>query len=252
MNKGLFTFIFSLVLLITSAGCMGAKPQVAQPAKTQTAVIQEIGTSSAALVTRSKDKVFVYCTAVWVGKTTLVTAHHCVKAAADRWAEENEQDELEDLKGFKIYYTVKDEVSGVGKEPTGMHLATATMLDPKHDLAVLKAEGEVVPPHTVATLATTMPEIGEHVFVLGHVTGLYWTHVEGVVSAYRTSLPFRGIPGGPFVQISGPVYYGNSGGGAFNTKGELVGIASFMTRAPQTTMFIHVDSVRNLFEKPSK
>lgn len=210
---------------------------------------------------RHGDNVFVYCTAVWVSDNTLLTANHCVEGAAKQWAKDHQKDKREAnsddddddddaiamprLIGFKMYYVVQGEVQGVSDEPSATHLSTVALLDKRHDLALLKVDGKVIPPHTVAKLADSSPAIGEHLYVLGHVRGLYWSHIEGVVSAVREDLPTRelGIHG-PFLQVSGPVYYGNSGGGAFNHQGELVGIASFMFRAPQTTMFIHLDSIK--------
>lgn len=261
--KGLWTFLLLFVLL--TFGCASAQPNIA-PAKTPAMVIKEMGSSTTALVLRHGDDVFVYCTAVWVSERTILTAHHCVEGAATQWAkdhkkkgvdksesEEDEDDEdsiqLPKLMGFKMYYVVQGEVQGVGNEPSATHLATVALLDKKHDLALLKVDGNVIPPHTIAKLAATSPEIGEHVYILGHVRGLYWSHIEGVVSSSREDVPVRGLGiHGPFLQISGPVFYGNSGGGAFNTKGELVGIASFMYRAPQTTMFIHLDAIKNFLK----
>lgn len=257
--KGLWTFLLLLVLSLTF-GCASAQPNLA-PVKSPTEVIKGLGTSTAALVLRHNDDVFVYCTAVWVSEKTLLTASHCVEGAATQWAKDhtkkndksNDDDDDDSIQlpkmiGFKMYYVVQDEVEGVGREPSATHLATVAMFDKKHDLALLKVDGKVIPPHTVAKLADEAPGIGEHVYILGHVKGLYWSHIEGVVSATRDDI-VNGLGfHGPFLQISGPVYYGNSGGGAFNSKGELVGIASFMYRAPQTTMFIHLDSIKTFLK----
>lgn len=244
------------------SGCASSLPTPkADPVKIQAQVIKEMGTSTAALVLRHGDDVFVYCTAVWVSERTILTAHHCVEGAATQWAKDhskkNSDDDDDDdddiqlpkLMGFKMYYTVQGEVEGVGREPSATHLATVALLDKTHDLALLKVEGKVIPPHTVAKLADAAPEVGEHVYILGHVKGLYWSHIEGVVSATRDDVPSMNLKiHGPFLQISGPVFYGNSGGGAFNTKGELVGIASFMYRAPQTTMFIHLNAIKSFLK----
>jgi S1-C subfamily serine protease len=259
--KRLWTFL--LLLFVLSFGCASTQPNLA-PAKSPEMVRKEMDSSTAALVLRHGDDVFVYCTAVWVSERTILTAHHCVEGAANQWAkdhskkEPNKEDADDDdddsvklpkLMGFKMYYVVQGEVQGVSKEPTATHLATVALLDKKHDLALLKVDGNVIPPHTFAKLADEAPGVGEHVYILGHVKGLYWSHIEGVVSAVRGDLPVFSLDiHGPFLQISGPVYYGNSGGGAFNTKGELVGIASFMFRAPQTTMFIHLDAIKTFLK----
>jgi hypothetical protein len=249
MFKGVWVSTF--ILLILSIGCL---PQPAE-APTQKQVLEEIGNASAALVLHHGDEVRVYCTAVWISKDTLLTANHCVEAAYESWQENHKTDDdseekVPSIKEINYYYIVRGENDGVGKEPTGIHLAKAISLDKKHDLALLKVSGKLIPPHAIASLASNEPEIGEHVFVLGHVTGLYWTHVECVVSAFRESLPLKGLNfSGPFTQLSGPIYFGNSGGGAFNNKGELIGIASFITRAPNTAMFISLESIKNFLNK---
>jgi S1-C subfamily serine protease len=46
------------------------------------------------------------------------------------------------------------------------------------------------------------------------------------------------------MQVSAPVWFGNSGGGAFNDEGEIVGIASFIMKGPSLGFFIPVDSIR--------
>jgi len=243
--------ILSLFSLIFFAGCAGTVPKKEPPLiKPSTEVIKHLNNSTAALVLTSEDRVHVFCTAVWVSQKTLLTAHHCVEGAAEQWSEDHQEDFPPPLKEFKMHYIVQGEVEGVGEEPSGIHLASVALLDKKHDLALLKAEGSVIPPHEVAEVAKQSPAIGEKVYVLGHVKGLYWSLIEGVVSAYRSDVPTRDLGiHGPFIQISGPVFYGNSGGGAFNTQGELVGIASFMYRAPQTTMFVQLESIKNFLKK---
>lgn len=250
-------FLVSLLMILSIIsilpGCASTVPKV-DPPKSEQVVIKEIATSTAALVLRKDNDVRVYCTAVWVSQKTLLTAHHCVNAAWRVSQTNGDDDDDEDqtppnLKGFKVYYITGDEVEGVNSEPSATHLATVAMVDAKRDLALLKADGKVLPPHTFAKLADEPPAIGEHLYILGHVKGLYWSHIEGIVSSHRSGVPTGklGIKG-PFLQVSGPVYYGNSGGGAFNKKGELVGIASFMYRAPQTTMFIHLYSIKQFLK----
>lgn len=262
MLKGVWVSLICLFLLLTS-GCVSKASVVPQP-KTQDEIIQEIGTSTAALVMQRQDKIGVYCTAVWIGEKTLLTANHCVDGALKTWAkdhkpvdpdadddDDDDDDDLQlpDVKTFKFNYSVMSEQRGVGNSPSATHTAKAVMLDKEHDLAVLLATDKVIPAHTVARLASQNPQIGEHVFVRGHVTGLYWSHVECVVSAYRGNLPVKSMKvKGPFIQLSGPIFYGNSGGGAFNKNGELVGIASFMYRAPQTTMFISLDAIKSFLK----
>lgn len=151
MNKGLWiSTLFVFVLSLLAAGCSATVQTV--PPKSRTDVINELDSSTAGLVLRHDDSVYVYCTAVWVSEKTLLTANHCVEAAMESWVEDHTKksdsdDEDEDaapppspkLKEFNFYYMVKGEVAGLEKEPTGTHLARVAYADKKHDLALLKA-----------------------------------------------------------------------------------------------------------------
>jgi S1-C subfamily serine protease len=128
---------------------------------------------------------------------------------------------------------------------------------PEHDLALIEASGGNLPSHEVAEVGEENPAIGEKISVVGQVRGLYWTYVEGTVAQYRTDIPERGKPVsevneigfvGPYLQVSAPVWYGNSGGGAFDMDGKLVGIASFLTGAPHSCYFIHPDVIRGFLK----
>jgi len=228
------------------------------PVRAPSELTAHMGNSTVGLVIRTKGLARVYCTGVWVSQDTILTAAHCVEAAArmnKKIAAANsgkkpadDDDEISvDPVGEPISYVVESEVNGVGEEPSAVHLAKVTVNDSAHDLALVRALPGGLPAHDIAELVEEMPALGEHVYIVGHVRGLWWSYVEGVVSAYRKEL--QGVDKeGPFVQTSSPVYYGNSGGGLFDSRGNLVGICSFMARAPQTNFFIHADSIRRLLK----
>ena len=71
-------------------------------------------------------------------------------------------------------------------------------------------------------LADTTPRVGDWVLAVGNPFGLGGTVTAGIVSARG-----RDIGNGPyddFIQIDAPVNKGNSGGPAFNTEGEVMGV----------------------------
>jgi S1-C subfamily serine protease len=146
--------------------------------------------------------------------------------------------------GFTINFIVSEEDRGTYREPTTVHDATVLKHDQTHDLALLKVNKiKDVPNHHVAPIAASAPLIGEKLSIYGHVVGMTWTYTQGLVSAYREE-NFRPVESdgkrGPYMQVAGEVFKGNSGGGAFNDRGELVGIASFMVPAPNECFFVHV------------
>lgn len=92
--------------------------------------------------------------------------------------------------------------------------------DPRTDLALIKVEGGSG--FHVAKLSDAKPRIGDWVLAVGNPFGLGGTVTAGIVSAMG-----RDIGDGPydnFIQIDAPVNKGNSGGPAFNTDGEVVGV----------------------------
>ena len=92
--------------------------------------------------------------------------------------------------------------------------------DPKTDLALIKIDGRNDFPHV--KLSETNPRVGDWVLAVGNPFGLGGTVTAGIVSAMG-----RDIGNGPyddFIQIDAPVNKGNSGGPAFNTDGEVMGV----------------------------
>jgi serine protease Do len=92
--------------------------------------------------------------------------------------------------------------------------------DARTDLALIKVEGGSDFPY--AKLSEGKPRIGDWVLAVGNPFGLGGTVTAGIVSARG-----RDIGNGPyddFIQIDAPVNKGNSGGPAFNTEGEVMGV----------------------------
>ena len=92
--------------------------------------------------------------------------------------------------------------------------------DPRTDLALIKVYGRTDFPF--AKLSESKPRIGDWVLAVGNPFGLGGTVTAGIVSASG-----RDIGNGPyddFIQIDAPVNKGNSGGPAFDTNGEVMGV----------------------------
>src|SRR4051812_47082155 len=92
--------------------------------------------------------------------------------------------------------------------------------DPRTDVALIKVEGGSNFPF--AKLSDSKPRIGDWVLAVGNPFGLGGTVTAGIVSASG-----RDIGNGPyddFIQIDAPVNKGNSGGPAFDTNGEVMGV----------------------------
>ncbi|MEP7240672.1 MAG: Do family serine endopeptidase [Devosia sp.] len=91
--------------------------------------------------------------------------------------------------------------------------------DERSDLAVLKVDGtnlQFVP------FASDDVRVGDWVIAVGNPFGLGGTVTAGIVSARGRDV--AGSAYGDFLQIDAAVNMGNSGGPAFNLKGEVVGV----------------------------
>jgi S1-C subfamily serine protease len=178
----------------------------------------------------------VFCTGVWVSDTEILTAGHCSEHAQS-------EGKYPEAVGSLVWYSTASEAGDPGQTPKATHLAVVVLHDHTHDLSLLKVRS-VAPMHMHAHVADESPAQGAHLSFMGQPSGLYWTYFEGYLAAYRKELPVDFS--GPFMQVSAPVFFGSSGGGAFDSNGNLVGIASFMmTRTPNCAFYIPVVSIKN-------
>ena len=288
--KRYFSLLLLLVLGIVAGGCASLKDSGVIPKlklSTHDIVVREGGSTVALMGYRDDKDTTVttgyrpFCTGVWVDETHILTANHCVEGELE-WQQERldkrkqgsneapktlqellqklfggpglqEADKVE-KKGLKVHFIVEKEVMGVAAEPSGWHLSRAVAFDEEHDLALLEAQGQLVPAHRVAKVAKETPALGEHINIVGHQTGLYWTYMGGQVSAYRDVDHYKRLSAGrddakgPYMQVQSPIFYGNSGGGCFNDYGELVGIAVRITRAPEVGFFVHRDTIASFLD----
>ena len=92
--------------------------------------------------------------------------------------------------------------------------------DKKTDLALIKVDGKKN--FAYVNFADAPPRVGDWVVAVGNPFGLGGTVTAGIVSARG-----RDIGAGPYddyVQIDAPINKGNSGGPAFDTNGNVIGV----------------------------
>lgn len=90
--------------------------------------------------------------------------------------------------------------------------------DERRDLAILRIPESGLQPLSIGDERTAA--VGDQVYVIGNPLGLEGTFSDGLISALRT------VDGVALIQISAPISSGSSGGPVFNTRGEVIGIAT--------------------------
>lgn len=248
--KKLAPFILFLIVSALSGCCVHGS--LRHPATS--GFINELKSDTVALVHRDSDgDVAPFCAGVWVAPDKILTADHCAKALVEITlgisdVGDYNRAEVELLEsGLTIQYMIDKDSTGVYREPKVLYEATVAKFDFDHDLALLVVK-KTVPDHHVARLASSLPELGDNFHVMGHPSALVWTYSECRVGSYREENFMPARKKGPFIQVVGSVWKGNSGGGGFNDRGELVGIASFITPAPNQSFFIHLVTIQNFLK----
>ncbi|MGQ0793226.1 MAG: trypsin-like peptidase domain-containing protein [Deltaproteobacteria bacterium] len=107
------------------------------------------------------------------------------------------------------------------------------------DVAVLKIEGRNLP--TVPLGDSANLQLGEPIYVIGFPGVVFdqaylsqKTQLDATVSSGQVSGAKLDVKGTPVIQTDAPVTWGNSGGPAFNAKGEVIGIPTFISISQST------------------
>lgn len=151
----------------------------------------------------------------------------------------NEPDEEEVLpRKLRVFYVTGDKVEGKVVWTAANNVDLALVRAP------CPAKGVVEAPWRTMPLVIT----GAEVFAIGNPSGLGWTYTKGVVSGVRTQEV--GTHKVPIIQTDTAISPGNSGGGLYNAKGELIGINTFIVATGQRLGFaIQVSALRQFAPK---
>ncbi len=225
----------SLICLTVVASIALACTSRPAEAPSNKALVSELAAQTVALYTIDSES--PRCTGVWVGQHRILTASHC-----------ESHDDLDPL-----FYSTEVEYQGAFRPPMRLHSMAFLRDDQRHDLALYETGVYDTPQHVTAMVALDLPPVGSSLHFMGHTKGLSWSYKHGYVSSYREA-DFAPVDEkrGPWMQVSAPINKGDSGGGAYNEHGELVGIASFMAASiPSTCFYVYGRSIRDfLAAKP--
>jgi len=114
-------------------------------------------------------------------------------------------------------------------------------VDEEGDLVLLSVNMATDRPRS-SELATSLPEEGETVFLIGNPLKLEGSVTDGIVSAVRE------VPGvGKIIQTTAPISQGSSGSPVFNLRGQVVGVITVkVTNGQNISLAIGSDRLRGL------
>jgi S1-C subfamily serine protease len=237
-------FVFFVVLVVLSCfGCVSTNTvivsnKVDQAEKRQT--VEELKEYSVALVMANEDgEMRAFCTGVWIGEKLILTAEHCVD---DLGKKDDTDEKTWSPVGQAARYVVRSEAEGL-KAIHWYHVGVVDAADKDHDLALIRVAFDV-PKHSTAKLATENVKGGDTVNEIGMPSGYWWSYNTGVVSGEKDVQFDEGDHWQKYTQVSEPnFWFGCSGGGLFNDKNELVGIADWIKRGANLAFFVRRDAI---------
>lgn len=221
--KGIQLILMSFTIALMGCVCTAQTASV-EPSRKK--FVERLEDKTIALTDINKEgNMAPYCSGVWVGKNKILTAAHCVddKPVA--------------------FYMVKDDIGA-----DIVRMAVKLRVDENSDLALLMADPETTPAHRTAELSKEKPWAGQKIYIEGHTASMWWTFSEGVVSSNIRTVFEDGKT--PAIQISAPAWFGNSGGGAFDDNGDLVGLCSWLSvKGPNLTFFVPNDELKEFLKQ---
>lgn len=123
--------------------------------------------------------------------------------------------------------------------------ATVQYAAPDHDLCALNVPG-LNAPAVNARRASTL-NVGEDTYAIGAPEGLELTLSSGIVSSLRK------ISGGMVIQTTAAISPGSSGGGLFDSDGNLIGITSYYAAKGQQLNFaLSVEWIESLLNETNR
>ena len=210
----------SVLLLSLMTGCKPSDVAVARRIQKSTVLVH-------VLISKGEKHGGALCAGVVVSPHQILLADHCVDP---RW------------EGVKVDKVFIKNYSG------RVQLATIEEKDRGDDLALLRVRKWEYP----ADVASSQPKVGSTLWVVGMPLGLQWSVSKGIVS--QIDINAEGFSGSFFI-TDATVLPGNSGGGAWNSQGQLVGIVSMSTSmfggfgAAGLGIIVDTETINNFIDK---
>ncbi len=186
----------------------------------------------------------------------ILTAYHCIDSFVSVSEHEVIKDgevrkvKLEDLKDVPVSQkSYKD-----GRLVGNVDYQTKIVAKRKtYDLALLQVLSDDFP-YTYASHVLSPGKIvrrGETAYAVGNPAGLDATVTQGIISSVNRTEITSWSDGGElaFLQYSGGIYFGNSGGALYNDEGELIGVPDALKGTSQLGLAISYTMIRKFLDE---
>ncbi len=131
------------------------------------------------------------------------------------------------------------------EDPKKAYRARILLFNSKKDAALLQVSDI---PKNIKPLRVdfSVQDGGTRIFAIGHPYAMYWSVVEGIVSADRVwTTPYRHL-----IQVTTMTAEGNSGGPVLTMEGKVIGVVSFYMNGNHSVGFIiPMDTFRTLVQE---
>jgi hypothetical protein len=201
-----------------------------------------------------------YCTGVWLTDDTFLTAEHCVddigRPKADDDALQQLLQSLEETTGVPTWTPQGQPVlfslhGDVTPDHKFYHSGKVAAVDMYDDMVLVKTDEKLK--HQSAALSRNVIHDGDDVHIVGHTVGMWWSYMRGYVSAHRPTYEDDKGHKHDMLQISAPAFFGDSGGGAFDADGNLIGMCDSIKGwrhgvVPNVAFYVHRDAIKGFLE----
>lgn len=224
--------------IIPVLGYVNMGPIYHTPIKEMDSLHQNIRDYTVAFIKPDKSgNIFPYCTGVWISSYEILTAGHCIH--------DKDKDKDKSPLDRPVQYTTAKEIPAdtINFNNITKYPGIVTFFSQNDDLAIIQTY-QGTPTHLIAALANELPAIGEEVYGVGNPDGLFWIYVKGTISSYHMTESL-----GKAIQANISIYFGNSGGGLFDSSGKLIGICSKLLEITNSSYYVHLDTIKSFIWK---
>lgn len=246
MNKINNLLVFFVAFLIGSCFNLHIEnPNQEQNVK----LVRQLNNSTVMLLTKDSDDgaYRTICSGVWISKNRILTARHCIESQIRQEMPSGFEflappPDITKIPGVVMGYANYADLDQKYTSLNKPKFAVAIAYHPVSDLAVLSTIQDDYN-HNFVSLSHVNPEPGQKLHVVGHTIGMAYNYTSGSMSRIMEVSRFSGKF--TALHISVVIGPGNSGGGAFDEQGNLVGICSmYRTNFSGMGFFVDIETVR--------